>query len=86
MTIATQAAQSTNRISSLAHRFALGEAVRLKDGFRTLGAVFVVTAKLPPKDGSPQYRIRNEAERFERMAMQSSLEPVIEDDETANVV
>ena len=31
---------------------------------------------LPPVNGSPQYRIRNEEERHERVATQDSLEQV----------
>jgi hypothetical protein len=76
MTISTTISRRLDGASETAHRFALGQAVLLTGGFRTSHTVYVITAKLPPNDGSPQYRIRNEAEGFERMAMQTNLEPV----------
>jgi hypothetical protein len=57
-----------------AHLFALGQAVQLKDGFWGSGKVFLVTARLPPSGDTPQYRIRNDSEQFERMAMEVNLE------------
>jgi hypothetical protein len=59
------------------HAFAIGQAVRLKGGFLRSGNTFFVTATLPPIGDSPQYRIRNDTEKFERMATQADLEPVI---------
>ena len=59
------------------HAFAIGQAVRLKGGFLRSGNTFFVTATLPPIGESPQYRIRNETEKFERMATEVDLEPVI---------
>ena len=58
------------------HLFPIGQAVRMRAGFLHAGEVFLITAKLPPNGDSLQYRIRNEEERFERVATQSSLEPV----------
>src|SRR5690606_16768312 len=61
------------------HLFAIGQAVRLKGGLArpTLPEdVYHITRMLPPSAGSPQYRIRNEDERHERVTTQDSLEPV----------
>ena len=59
------------------HLFAVGQAVRLKGGFGSLPAdIYHVTATLPPTGDSPQYRIRNDDERHERMTTQDSLEPI----------
>jgi hypothetical protein len=63
-------------LSNNPHSFSLGQAVRLTGGFRTSGNVYIVTAMLPANEGSPQYRIRNEDEKFERMATQANLEPL----------
>jgi hypothetical protein len=59
------------------HLFELGQAVRLNNGLSPSANVYRITAKLPPIGDSPQYRIQNEIEKFERMAMQSNLEPVV---------
>lgn len=60
------------------HRFAIGQKVRMKGGSAytnaNSGDVFQITAKLPPAGGSPQYRIRNEEERHERVCTQDMLE------------
>ena len=37
--------------------------------------IFRITAKLPPRGSSPQYRIRNDEERHERVTTQDDLEP-----------
>ena len=58
------------------HRFAVGQAVRLKSGFLPSGIDCVIVARLPPVGDSPQYRVRSEAEKFERMATQADLEPL----------
>ncbi|RRH86911.1 hypothetical protein EH240_36605 [Mesorhizobium tamadayense] len=61
------------------HRFAVGQAVRLKSGFgrpALPGDVYHITGTLPPRGDSPQYRIRNDDERHERVTTQDSLEPV----------
>ena len=74
MTISTTIPRRVDSASDSPHRFSLGQLVRLTGGFRTPNDVFVITAKLPPNDGSPQYRIRAQNEGFERMAMESNLE------------
>jgi hypothetical protein len=61
------------------HLFAVGQAVRLKSGFgrpALPGEIYHVTATLPPRGDSLQYRIRNDDERYERVTTQDSLEPV----------
>jgi hypothetical protein len=61
------------------HRFAVGESVRLSNrrGLSTrLGETYRITRRLPERDSSPQYRIRSEAEAYERVATEDILEPV----------
>jgi len=61
------------------HIFSIGQTVRLLSGFGTApktAEIYRVTGTLPPRGDSPQYRIRNDAERHERVATQDSLEPV----------
>jgi len=58
------------------HLFSVGQAVRLKGGFRRSDDIYLITAKLPPSGDSPQYRIRNADERFERATTQDNLEHV----------
>jgi hypothetical protein len=59
------------------HRYAAGQIVILKEnGVRKLqpGLAFRIVAALPPRGTAPQYRIRNDEERHERMATQDELE------------
>jgi hypothetical protein len=61
------------------HLFTTGQIVRLKDGFRLQSqsvATYRITAALPPRGDSLQYRIRSDDELYERVATQDSLEPV----------
>lgn len=61
------------------HRFAVGQAVRLKGGFAQRAqapGVYHITRTLPPLGGSLQYRIRNHGESHERLASQNELEAV----------
>ena len=59
-----------------AHRFAIGQSVWLKNRFgmspRT-AETYRITGTLPARDNSPQYRIRNDDERHERVATEDSL-------------
>ncbi|RWM33109.1 hypothetical protein [Mesorhizobium sp.] len=67
------------RRESATHRYSLGQSVRLKRSFNTVQEsreIYQITARLPPRGDSRQYRIRSEAERHERMATEDSLEPV----------
>ncbi len=61
------------------HIFAMGQAVRLKGGFGwplKSADIYHITATLPPRGNSPQYRIRNDEERYERVTTQDDLEAV----------
>ncbi len=61
------------------HLFEIGQAVRLRGGLggSTLSSdIYHITGTLPPRGVSPQYRIRNEDERHERVTTQESIEPV----------
>ncbi|SFO52704.1 hypothetical protein SAMN03159463_02123 [Mesorhizobium sp. NFR06] len=67
------------RPAAATHVFAVGQAVRLRGNFGTFpttAEVYRITGTLPPRGGSPQYRIRNAGERHERVTTQDSLEPV----------
>ena len=61
------------------HRFGIGQMVTMK---RRYGLpidpadLFRITATLPLRDNSPQYRIRNEHESHERVATEDSLDLV----------
>ena len=61
------------RRATAKHLFTIGQAVRLKRGF---GDIYRITGTLPPRENSPQYRVRNEDERHERVTTEDSLEPV----------
>lgn len=61
------------------HRFAIGQSVRLRNRFgqsTTTAETYRITGTLPEKDNSPQYRIRNDSERHERVMTEDSLEVV----------
>jgi hypothetical protein len=61
------------------HLFATGQIVRLKGGLglpSQSADTYRITGTLPPRGDSLQYRIRNDDERYERVATQDNLEPV----------
>lgn len=63
----------------MTHLYAVGQSVRLKGGlFQRVKAtaIYHITGTLPPRGESPQYRIRNDDERHERVAIQEDLEPL----------
>ena len=67
------------RHEAATYLFTTGQVVRLKDGFglqSQSAATYHITATLPPRGDSLQYRIRNDDELCERVATQDSLEPV----------
>jgi hypothetical protein len=67
------------RREAATHLFAVEQAVRLKGGFGTFSTtaeIYRITATLPPRGDSLQYRIRSDGERHERVATQDSLESV----------
>ncbi|MEP9373297.1 hypothetical protein [Mesorhizobium sp. KR1-2] len=56
------------------HRFAIGQSVHFKNRQSdTTGGVYRITATLPERDNSPQYRIRNDGERHERVTTENTL-------------
>ncbi len=60
-----------------AHTFAVGQTVILRDGLRRPiqpGMIYRITGRLPASGGAPQYRIRHEDERYERMVTEDSLQ------------
>lgn len=68
-----------------AHLFAVGRTVRLRGNFGTFpktADIYRITGTLPPRGDSPQYRIRNDDERYERVTTQDSLEPFAGDGAT----
>ena len=64
------------------HKFHLGQTVayRATRGFYAASGAYVVTAKLPERDGEFEYRIRNLGEAHERIARESDLRAVPADD------
>jgi hypothetical protein len=61
------------------HRYAVGQSVRMKRHFgvyRTDDALYQITGRLPEKDNSPQYRVRSESERHDRVVTEDGLEGV----------
>jgi len=61
------------------HRFTIGQSVLLKGTIGMslqTGHMFRVTGRMPSRDNSPQYRIRNEEEWHERVAAENNLEEV----------
>jgi hypothetical protein len=62
------------------HRFVVGQTVRLMSSFGKFARnaeIYRITGTLPPNGESPQYRIRNDDERHERVTTEDSLEPVV---------
>ncbi|WP_246226130.1 hypothetical protein [Chelativorans xinjiangense] len=61
------------------HRFAIGQYVRMRNRFGhspDTAKIYRITATLPSRDNSPQYRIRNDDERHERMTTEDNLEEI----------
>jgi hypothetical protein len=80
---------SAARREAPTHLFSVGQVVRYKGGFgRTAGPaeVFRITATLPVRGDSPQYRIRNDEERHERVSGQDDLEGVSSDRTGATLI
>jgi hypothetical protein len=64
------------------HKFHHGQAVayRAARGLYAAAGAYVVTAKLPERDGEYEYRIRNLGEAHERMARESQLQAMSENE------
>ena|SRR6185312_3691988 len=78
-TITQQRSIRPIRREAATHLFSAGQAVRLRGGFgrpALPAEIYRITATLPPRGDLPQYRIRNDEERHERVTTQDNLEPV----------
>ena len=64
------------------HKFHLGQMVAYNPQWGTWApwGPYVVTAKLPERDGEFEYHIRHAVEQHERMARESELSTVAADD------
>jgi hypothetical protein len=62
----------------MAHRFILGQAVAYTSprGIYAPRGIYVVTAKLPERDGEFEYHIKHISEQHERIARESQLHEV----------
>ena len=60
------------------HKFHLGQAVEyhVPRGIDAPRGAYIVTAKLPERDGEFEYRIRSAMEQHERMARESELRAI----------
>jgi hypothetical protein len=57
------------------HKFTIGQTVHYRPAGRdrSVAGLYVVTKRLPEKDGEFQYQIKHPAERHERTARESEL-------------
>lgn len=61
------------------HRFSIGQSVRMPNRLgmvKTDDLLFTVAGKMPARDRSPQYRIRSEEERHDRVVTEDMLEAI----------
>jgi hypothetical protein len=61
------------------HRFTIGQSVRMKGTIGMslqTGHMFRITGRMPARDNSLQYRIRNDEERHERMVAEGDLDEI----------
>jgi hypothetical protein len=56
----------------MSHKFTLGQAVEYRARHAPSG-IYVVTAKLPERDGEFEYHTKNSSELHERIARESEL-------------
>jgi hypothetical protein len=61
--------------NDMSHKFILGQAVEYHSprGFYAPPGIYVVTAKLPERDGEFEYHIKHTSELHERIAKESEL-------------
>jgi len=67
------------RREAATHLFAVGQTVRFKGGFGLKTdptEIYRITRTLPSQGTSPQYRIRSDGERHERVTSQEDLEGI----------
>ncbi len=78
MTVLTYRSQTRRRGQQPAsHLFRIGQIVRMTSRFGVspyAADLYRITATLPPRDNSLQYRIRSDEERHERVVTQDTLE------------
>lgn len=55
------------------HRFKTGQSVLLERTLSMPGGAYVITKRLPERDGEFEYRIKSAREAFERVARESEL-------------
>jgi hypothetical protein len=55
------------------HKFKIGQTVFLPRSIHTLGGAYVVTKRLPERDGELEYRVKSAAEPHERVVRESQL-------------
>lgn len=68
---------ATRQPPASTHRFRVGQMVRMRARFGGAAGpaeFYRVVSTLPPRDNFPQYRIRAESERHERVAREDDLE------------
>ena len=55
------------------HRFQIGQIVFLKPSFdlSIQGGSYIITKKLPERDGEPEYRVKSVNEPYERVVSES---------------
>ena len=59
----------------MSHIYSVGQSVRLFNAFKETDVVYHITRIVPPSGSSPQYRIRSDVERYERMVTQDDIRP-----------
>jgi hypothetical protein len=64
------------------HKFHLGQMVAYhpQKGIWAARSAYIVTAKLPEREGEFEYRIRSALEEHERLVRESELSPIKTDD------
>jgi uncharacterized protein YjbK len=69
------------------HKFHLGQVVEyhVPRGIDAHRGAYIVTAKLPERDGLFEYRIRTASETHERLARENELSAVTVEDKTKTV-
>ena len=65
----------------MAHTFKVGQRVTMDRSkiFSSAPGTYVVVAALPESGGRLQYRIKSELEKYERVAEQAALHPMLEE-------
>ena len=62
------------------HKFILGQTIEYhspRGGLYAPPGIYVVTAKLPERDGEFQYHIKHTSELYERIVNESELKPAL---------